>query len=188
MLNTSVFANVFLNIMGNTKKQFIKKLYIYSYVFKLLSPSKYSLFDSIDLSRHFFTTQNSFWTRRCWCLLVLLSFFVSPLPHGQNISLWGLFSSRETKKHIVQGKIGWKGGWDMGVMPFLVKNCWTLSCGCTLMNQMKLSKHIESPQRTQWSQMQPLTNNASWYTERDGFLQHPPSGGKPVLQGTRPPD
>ena len=41
--------------------------------------------------------KNSFWTFRFWCLLVLLPFFVSPLPHWQNVSLWGLFSSGETK-------------------------------------------------------------------------------------------
>ena len=147
--------------MGNTKKQFIKKLYVYSYVFKLLSPSKYSLFDSIDLSRHFFTTQNSFWTRRCWCLLVLLSFFVSHLPHWQSVSLWGLFSSRETKKHIVQGKIGWKGGWDMGVMLFLVKNCWTLASvwAGALVNHPPWNGQMcwkSLPKKIPWSQTQPL--------------------------------
>ena len=41
----------------------------------------------------FSTAQNSFWTHQFWCLLVLLPFFVSPIPHWQNISLWGLFST-----------------------------------------------------------------------------------------------
>ena len=39
----------------------------------------------------FFTAKNSFWTHWFWCLLVLLPLFVSPLPHEQNISLWGIF-------------------------------------------------------------------------------------------------
>ena len=46
----------------------------------------------------FSSAQNSFWTCWFWCLLVLLLFFVLPLPHWQNVSLWGLFSTWETKK------------------------------------------------------------------------------------------
>ena len=55
----------------------------------------------------FSTAQNSFWTHQFWCLLVLLSvffffMFVSPLPHRQNISLWGLFSSGDTQKNSLR--------------------------------------------------------------------------------------
>ena len=52
----------------------------------------------------FSTAQNSFWTHRCWCLLVLLWFFVWPLLHRQNISLRGLFSFGETNRSL--------SGWD----------------------------------------------------------------------------
>ena len=31
-------------------------------------------------------------------------------------------------------------------------------------------------------------NNASWYTDTDGFLEHSPSWGKPALQGACPPE
>ena len=50
--------------------------------------------------RDFFSTmKNSFRICWFWCLLVLLLFFfVSPLPHYQNVSLWGPFSSWETNK------------------------------------------------------------------------------------------
>ena len=81
-----------------------KKLCIYSYMFKPQSPSKYSPFDAIHLSRCFSTAQNSFCTHQFWCLLVPLSFFPPPLPHWQNVSLWGLFSFGETKKNHL--------GWD----------------------------------------------------------------------------
>ena len=82
------------------------KLCIYSYMFQLQTPSNYFPFYAIHLSRSFFPmAQNSFWTHWFWCLLVLLLFFVSPLPHWQSVSLWGLFSSRETKKNVVQGEI-----------------------------------------------------------------------------------
>ena len=80
---------------------------IYSYIFKLKAPSKYSPFDTIHLLRFFPTAQNSFWTHRFWCLLEPLQFFISPLLHLQNIFLWGLFSSRETK--VTWGEMGWTG-------------------------------------------------------------------------------
>ena len=77
-------------------------------MFKLQSPSKYSPFDTVHL-RHFpllktvfkFVDFNAFW----WlCLFFLI---VSPLPHQQNVSLWGLFSSGETKKKVAWGGIEW---------------------------------------------------------------------------------
>ena len=54
----------------------------------------------------FSTAQNSFWTRWFWCLLVLVSFLVLCLPHQQNVSLWGLVSSRETKKRLLWLRLG----------------------------------------------------------------------------------
>ena len=73
-------------------------------MFKLLSPSKYSPLMQYTYQDVFSTAQNSFWTCRFWCLLVLLPFFVSPLPHWQNICIWGLFSSRKQKRS--------HSGWD----------------------------------------------------------------------------
>ena len=67
-----------------------KRMCIYSYMFKLQSPSKYSPLDATHLLRPFFHSP-SFWTRWFWCLKVLLPFIVSYLPHQQNVSLWGLF-------------------------------------------------------------------------------------------------
>ena len=76
-------------------------------MFKLQSPSKYSSCDAIPLSRRFCTAQNSFWTHRFWCLIVLLPFFVSPLPHQQNVSLWGLFSFTGKQKTVAGDETGW---------------------------------------------------------------------------------
>ena len=86
---------------GEPKKTGIylwKKLCVYPYMFKLQPSSKYSPCAAIHLLRCFSTAPNSFLTRQSGCLLVLLSFFVLPLPRLQNICLWGLFSSRETRK------------------------------------------------------------------------------------------
>ena len=100
-----------------------KKLCIYSYMFKFQSPSKYSSFDAIYLSRYFSTAPNSFWTCQFQCLLVLLPFFVSPLPRLQNISLWGFFHLGKQK--VTKGEIMQVEGWGMEAITFLV-NCWTL--------------------------------------------------------------
>ena len=98
-------------------------------MFKLQSSSKYFPFDvAIHLLRFFSTAQNSFWTCWFWCLLVLLLLFlVSPLPHWQNISLWGPFSSEETKKKLLGVRLVNKEGGAQGVKLFWVKNCWMLS-------------------------------------------------------------
>ena len=111
----------------------------------------------------FFTARNSFWTRWFWCLLVLLLFFLSPLPHQQNVSLWGLFSSGETnkQKRVVQGEIGWIGRVGYGVMLFWVKNCWTLCrvwAGVPVNHPSWNGQTLwKSSKKPHWSWTQPLT-------------------------------
>ena len=98
---TLIFSFFFHYTGGETPQNRVylfKKLCIYSYTFKVQSPSKYSPRDAYTYWHVFSTAQSSFWTCGFWCLLELLRFFVSPLPHQQNISFWGLFSPRETKK------------------------------------------------------------------------------------------
>ena len=152
-------------------------------MFKLQSPSKYSPWC-------FSTAQNSFWTCQFWCLLVLLP-FVSPLPHGQNFCLWGLFFIEETKRSC----LGWdwvnREGGAWGSFCVLVKNCWTLS---TMWAGLLVS-HPSWNVQTCWKSLQKNSlkpnaashNNASWYTDTDGSLEHSPSEGNlyykgPVLQ------
>ena len=60
---------------GTPKTQNLyKKLCIYSYMFKLQSPSKYSSFDAIQLSRHFFHCSKQFLNS-----LILMSFHASAI-------------------------------------------------------------------------------------------------------------
>ena len=75
-----------------------KKFCIYSYIWKLQSPSKYSPFDVIRLLRLFSTAQKQFLDLLILMLFSVSAFFVSPLPYRQNIFLWRLFSSGKTKK------------------------------------------------------------------------------------------
>ena len=70
-------------------------------MFKLHSPSKYSPFYAIHLSRHFFpllkTVFELFDFEAFWCFC---HFFVSPLPHQQNVSFvkWVKTSKESSKK------------------------------------------------------------------------------------------
>ena len=85
--------------VGTQNPEFIyKKLCIYSYIFEFQWPSKCSLFDAIHLWRHFFYCSEQLWNSSILVPLGLLLFFVSPFLHQQNVSLWGLLSSRETNK------------------------------------------------------------------------------------------
>ena len=54
----------------------------------------------------FFPLCKTVFEYRFWWLSGLLLFFVSPLPPQQNISLWGLFSSGETKKKDARVRLG----------------------------------------------------------------------------------
>ena len=98
---------------------------VYSHMFKLQSPSKHSPLDAIHLLRHFFHCSKQFLNLSSWCLFMLLPFFVSSLPSpisSQNVSLYGLFSSGETKK-VTWGEIGWIRRVEHGGHVGVVKNC-----------------------------------------------------------------
>ena len=101
MNNIGDTQNCYLNIiMGSDPKMEFncKEVCIYSYMFKLPSPSKYSPLMQYTYQEVVSTAHNSFWTCWFWYIFVFLPFFASPLPHLQNISLWRHFSSREIKK------------------------------------------------------------------------------------------
>ena len=138
-----------------------KKLCIYSYMFKLQSPSKYGPCDATHLLRLFSHCSKQFWTRWFGCFLVLLPFFVSPLPHWQNVSHWGLCSFRETKK-VTWGEIGWIGRVGHGGHAVFGQKLLNTQCGvgrCTCKSPiMKCANTLkESSKKLHWSQMQPLT-------------------------------
>ena len=164
-------------------------------MFKLQFPSKYSPFDAIHLSRGFFSTaQNSFWTHRFWCLLVILPFlfFVSPLPHWRNVSLWGLFSSRETKESLL--------GWDQVNREGETWGSWCFWCKTAehsasalwagaLVNHHEMGNHTERVFKKFSMRLNAASHhNASWYTDTDGFLEHSPSRGSLYYQQPHPPE
>ena len=87
-----------------------KPEFIYKYCVFILTCLNFShLQSTLHLMQYtyqdvFSTASNSFWTHRFWCLLVLLPFFVSLLPHQENVSLWGVF--------FIQGNKKCYSGWD----------------------------------------------------------------------------
>ena len=86
-------------IQGRTPKT--KNLFIKNYVF-ILTRLNFS-----HLQKVFSIWCNDFDAYQWfWCLLALWPFFVSPLPHRQNISLWGLFFLQGNKIKDAEGEIG----------------------------------------------------------------------------------
>ena len=131
-------------------------MFIYSYMFKLHHLQ--STFDTITYE-DIFSMLKRFWTCQFWCFLAFLQFFVLPLPHRQNVSLWGLFSSGETK-NIAPGKIWQIGRAGPGVMSFLVKNCWTLTvvwAGMLVNHPQQNEQMCWKILKIHWRWMQPFT-------------------------------
>ena len=94
-------------------------------MFKLQSPSKYSPFDAMHLSRRFFSTA----PKQLLDLLILMPFSASAVfcftsSHVSKLFPFeDFFSSGETKQKSLGARSGEQGGWSTGVMLFLVKNC-----------------------------------------------------------------
>ena len=122
--------------------------------------------------------------------LVLLPFFVSPLPHWQNISLWGLFSSGEItkKKKRSLGEIGWIGRVGPGGHAVFGQKLLNtqLSVGRIHACKSPIVKWAntlkESSKKIHWSHIA-SHNNTSWSTDADGRLEHSPSGGSLYYKG-----
>ena len=104
---------ILVHVWGVTPQnpEFIyKKLCIYSYMFKLQSPSKYSPFDVIHLWRLFFSLFKTVFEHINFDAFLCFCWFLFPPPHQQNVSLWGILSSKTNKQtKICWGEIRWIG-------------------------------------------------------------------------------
>ena len=88
----------------NSLEFIYKILCIYSYLFKFQSPSKISPFDAIHILICFLHCSKQFLNASILMPFSASVIFVSPPPHWQNVSFWGIFSSRKTKTNY--------SGWD----------------------------------------------------------------------------
>ena len=139
-----------------------KKLCIYSYMFKLQSPSRSSPFPPMHLSRGFSPAQNSFWTRWFWCLLVLLPCFCftsSTLTEHFPLRTFSSGQKNQNKKHCLgQDWVNREGG-DLAVFGLKLLNSQRGVGRCVRQSPfMKWANALEeSSKRIHWSWMQPLT-------------------------------
>ena len=173
-----------INEGGPQKLEFTYKNYVFiltclnfSYLQSTLHLMEYTYQDIFPLLK-------SFWTHQYWCLLVLLLFLVSPFLHPRNVSLWGLFSSRET---VAEGNIGLVWQVEYRVMPFLDTNYWTLSAVWETVQinhpWWNRQRHWKSLQNNSLKPNAASHNNASWYTDTGEFLEHSPSAGSLYYKG-----
>ena len=156
-------------------------------MFKLQSPSKYSPFDSVHLSRHFFPAQNSFWIHWFWYILVLLPFFVSLFHISKTFPFEDFFSSRERKKsHLAWDQVNREGG-AWGSCQFWSKTAeYSVQCGqvCLQTTHHEMGKCTERVFKQNSLKLNATShNNGSCYTYTDGFLEHPPSRGSLQYEG-----
>ena len=135
---------------GGPKKppQFNYKNCVVILTFKLQSPSKYSPFDAIHLFRRFFHCSEKFLNL---ILMPCSAFAIFCFTSSTSAKLFSLrtFFIQEIKNKIKSlGVIlSKKGRVELGVMPFGVKNCWTLSTvwgGMLVNHHDEIGKHIES--------------------------------------------
>ena len=105
-----------------------KNLCIYSFIFKLQSSSKNSLFDAIYLLRCFFHCSKQFLDLSILMPLCFCCLFVSPLPHQQNGSPLRTFSWGNKNSSLGQDQVNRKGG-AWGSCHFWSKTELLVRCG-----------------------------------------------------------
>ena len=97
------------------------------------------------------------------------------------------FFIQEANKKVTRVRSVNREGGHRGVLPFLVKNCWTLSTVWAF----ALENHPSRNGRTWWKSLQKKSlkpnaasyNNASQYTNTVRFLEHSPSPGGLYYKG-----
>ena len=159
-----------------------KQILFILYMFKLQSPSKYSLFATIHLSRLFSTAQ------KFLNLLILMSFSASAFFCFTSSTLAKLFSFGKNKiKKSLRARSGeWGEGEPQGLCLFWSKTAeHSEQCGqvCLLFTHHEMGKCIGSLNKNLLKLNAASHNHPSWYTETDGFLEHSLNGGSLYYKG-----
>ena len=125
--------NLYTRRKPKNPKFIYKKLYSYSYMFKIQSPPKYSTFDAIHQLRCFFHC-----SKQVLSLSILMAFSASTVlcftsSHEQNISFWGRLSLENQKIVDQRDRMNRKGGaWGhaiFGQKPLNIQ-CGVGRCAC----------------------------------------------------------
>ena len=150
-------------------------------MFKLQSPSKYSAFDAIYVSRPVFTTsQHTFWICQFWCLLMLLPFFVfcfvfSLFPIGKAFPFEDFFHLGKQKLLLRWDQVNMEDG-APGSCHFWSKiSQHSVWCGQVRSVYLQITHHeMGKYVERVFKKNSPKTsvashNNASWYMTQRGF-------------------
>ena len=141
-------------------------------MFKLQSPFKCSPLDTTHLLRDVCLLSEQFLNSSILMPFSASAVFVSPLPHWQNVSLWGHFSPKVRSDEY--------GGWGAGSSCFSSKTAeHSAQCGQVhwWITHHEMDKSVESSKQISLTLNAASHNNAIWYTDTAGFLEHSSSGG-----------
>ena len=154
-------------------------------MFKLQSPSQCS-FDAMFLLRCVSTAQNHVWTHWFLCLLVLLPFLFHLFHIGKTFPFEDFFHLGKQKK-IAQGNIQWirrVGHEGHAVLAQKLLNTQGPQAGVLVNHPAWTGQtYRESSKKFSLKLNAASHNNASWYTDTDGFLECSPNRGSLYYKG-----
>ena len=133
--------------------------------------------------------KNNFWTHQIWCLLVLPPFSVSPLAHQQIFAFEDFFT--QENKHQQPKNCS---GRDQVNREGETWGSWHFWQDCRTLRAVwvgALVNHSSWNRQTHWKNLKkkslkPNTashNNARWYTDTDGSLEHSAGKGTYITRG-----
>ena len=160
------------NIQGkNQNTQFIyKKLCIYSYIFKLKSPSKYSPFDAIHLSRWFFLILKTvFELFHISKTFPFEDHFFSRKQKSCSGEIWGIKRVRRRGRAVFCQK--------------LLNTQWGVGRCARKSPIMKWARALKESPKPISLKLNTASHNASWSADTDEFLEHTTSGGSLCCNG-----
>ena len=169
-------------------QKFYEKLCIYSYMFKLQSPSKYSPFYAKHLLRHFFHCSKQFLNSSILMPFSSSAVFLCHLFHISKMFPFENFFHPGKQQKCCSGKIGWIGRVATGVMLFFNQKLLNTQhsvgrCACKAPIMKWANALKETCKKNSLKLNAAPHNNASWCTDTDGFLEHSPSGGSSSTRG-----
>ena len=158
---------------------------VYSYVFQFQSPSKYSQFDAIRLSRCLFHHSKQFLDLNSSILMPFSAFAVFCFTSStlakcfplRTVIFWG-----NNKSHMRHDPVNREGG-AWGSRCFWSKTA-QHRCACKSSIVKWASALKEFFKKLNFAEPNTAChNNASWYTDPDGFPEHSPSEGSLSYKG-----
>ena len=165
----------------------IKKLCIYSYMFKFQSPSNYSPLDVIYLSRHFSHCLKQFLNSLTLMPVSASAIFCFISSTSAKHFPLRSFLIQGNKKKVIWGEIRWIGrvghrGHDIFGQT-LLNTQHSVGRGARKSPIMKWANTLSLQKKNSLKPNAASHNNAGWYTDTDGLLEHSPSGGSLYYKG-----